>query len=101
MSKLALPAVDFVTSMEEARDFCVGGLPHAIIFESVLRGDRFDELRSEVESERANVVFIELIEEGNAFEVSGFGEVNIARVGRDVISASLSSALMFEMAKTN
>ncbi len=92
--------VDFVNSVEEARDFCRGGLPHAIIIESVLRGDRFNDLRNEVESDGAEVVFIEIIEEGNTFEISGFGGLSMARVGRDAILTSLPSALMFELAKT-
>ncbi|MBX3623050.1 MAG: hypothetical protein KF891_24030 [Rhizobacter sp.] len=92
--------VDFVNSVDEAREFCRGGLPHAIVIESVLRGDRFNALRSEVESESADVVFIEIIEEGNTFEISGFGGLSMARVGRDAILTSLPSALMFELAKT-
>ncbi len=92
--------VDFVNSVDEARDFCRGGLPHAIVIESVLRGDRFNELRNEIGSEVAEVAFIEIIEEGNTFEISGFGGLSMARVGRDAILTSLPSALMFELAKT-
>jgi len=92
--------VDFVNSVEEAREFCRSGLPHAIVIESVLRGERFNALRSEVGSESAEVVFIEIIEEGNAFEISGFGNLSMARVGRDAILTSLPSALLFELAKT-
>jgi hypothetical protein len=92
--------VDFVNSVEEARDFCRGGLPHAIVIESVLRGDRFNDLRREIDAEGAEVVFIEIIEEGNTFEISGFGGLSMARVGRDAILTSLPSALMFELAKT-
>ena len=44
-------------------------------------------------------VFIEIIEEGNTFEMSGFSGSNVARVGRDVIDSSLPSALMFELSK--
>jgi hypothetical protein len=92
--------VDFVNSVEEAREFCRGGLPHAIVIEAVLRGDRFNELRAEIDAEGAEVVFIEIIEEGSAFEISGFGGRNTARVGRDAILTSLPSALMFELSKT-
>lgn len=92
--------VDFVSSVDEAREFCSGGLPHAIIIESVLRGDRFNQLRRDIDAEGAEVVFIEIIEEGHTFEISGFGSHSMARVGRDAIHASLPSALMFELAKT-
>jgi hypothetical protein len=92
--------VDFVNSVDEAREFCRGGLPHAIVIESALRGDRFNELRAEVENDGADVVFVEIIEEGNSFEISGFGGLNMARVGRDAILSSLPSALLFELSKT-
>lgn len=92
--------VDFVNSVEEAREFCRGGLPHAVVIESVLRGERFNEMRREIDAEGAEVVFIEIIEEGNTFEISGFGGLSMARVGRDAILTSLPSALMFELAKT-
>ena len=42
---------------------------------------------------------IEIIEEGNTFEMSGFSGSSVARVGRDVIASSLPSALMFELSK--
>ncbi len=93
--------VDFVNSVEEGREFCRGGLPHAIIIESVLRGARFNELRADAESGPGEVVFIEIIEEGNTFEISGFGGLSMARVGRDAILSSLPSALMFELAKVH
>lgn len=92
--------VDFVNSVDEAREFCRGGLPHAIVIESVLRGERFNEMRRDIDAEGAEVVFIEIIEEGNTFEISGFGGLSMARVGRDAILTSLPSALMFELAKT-
>jgi CheY-like chemotaxis protein len=38
--------VDFVNSMEDARQFCRNGAPHAVIMESILRGDTFHQLRS-------------------------------------------------------
>jgi hypothetical protein len=92
--------VDFAGSIDEAREFCMGGLPHAIVIESVLRGARFNNFRQEIKVSEPSVVFIELIEEGSVFEISGFGGLDMARVGRDAIGSSLPSALMFELAKT-
>ena len=91
--------IDFVNSVQEAREFCRGGLPHAIVIEAALRGDRFNDLRHECAANGAEVVFVEIVEEGNTFEISGFGGVSMARVGRDAITASLPSALMFELSK--
>jgi hypothetical protein len=91
--------VDFVNSVDEAVEFCRDGLPHAIVIEGIQRGERFAQLREEISAEVPDFVFIEIIEEGNAFEMSGFSGSSVARVGRDVIASSLPSALMFELSK--
>jgi hypothetical protein len=91
--------IDFVGSVGEAVGFCEDGLPHAIIFEAVLRGERLDQLAEEIRGELPSFSFIEIVEEGNTFEMSGFSGSNVARVGRDVIDSSLPSALMFELSK--
>jgi len=91
--------IDFVGSVDEAAEFCRDGLPHAMIIESIQRGEKFASLREEISNEVPDFVFIEIIEEGNTFEMSGFSGSNVARVGRDVIDSSLPSALMFELSK--
>ena len=91
--------VDFVNTVEEAAEFCREGLPHAIIIESIQNGERFGLLREEISAEVPEFVFIEIIEEGATFEMSGFSGSTMARVGRDVLSSSLPSALMFELSK--
>lgn len=91
--------VDFVNSVDEAKTFCQEGLPHAIIIESVLRGERFDDMADFISAERPDFVFIEIVEEGSTFEISGFTGTGFARVGRDAIINSLPSALAFELSK--
>jgi hypothetical protein len=91
--------VDFVNSIEEAVDFCREGLPHAVVIESIQNGKRFGRFRAEITAEVPEFVFIEIIEEGNTFEMSGFGGSAMARVGRQAIDSSLPSALMFELTK--
>lgn len=91
--------IDLVGSVDEATEFCRDGLPHAIVYESALRGERFERLREEILAQAPEFVFIEIIEEGNVFEVSSFSGTGTARVGRDAIAASLPSALMFELTK--
>ena len=91
--------VDFVGSVKEAANFCKEGLPHAIIIESIQLGERFSAFRDEILSEVPDFVFIEIVEEGSAFEMSGLNGAEIARVGRAVIASSLPAALMFELAK--
>lgn len=91
--------VDFVGTIDEAAAFCREGLPHAIVVESIQSGERLAALRDEILAEVPDFVFIEIVEEGNAFEMSGFSGASMARVGRDVLATSLPSALLFELSK--
>jgi len=91
--------IDFVNSVDEAVAFCSEGLPHAVVIESILTGSRFEQFRDEISAEVPDFVFIEIVEEGAAFEMSGFGGTT-ARVGRDVLATSLPSALLFELSKS-
>ncbi len=91
--------IDVVPSIAEAAQFCHDGLPHAIVYESALGGERFEELRDGLLAEAPELAFIEIAEEGNDFEISSFTGAHATRVGRDAIVASLPSALMFELSK--
>ncbi|MDB6000384.1 MAG: hypothetical protein JWP52_2083 [Rhizobacter sp.] len=92
--------VDYVSSVEEAVDFCREGLPHAIVVEQALTGEDFLQLRSQIVSEVPEFAFIELVEDGTAFEISSFSSTQMTRVGRAVIRTSLPSALLFELSKS-
>lgn len=92
--------VDFVNGVEEAEEFCRDALPHAIIYESVLAGDRFHKLRVSISSEMPNFVFIEVAPEGSALQLSTSGQEGGARIGRDAVMQSLPSALIFELSRT-
>ena len=43
--------------------------------------------------------FIQIVEEGQAFEMSDTGTGQIARVGRGAIDTALSAVLLFELSK--
>jgi CheY-like chemotaxis protein len=91
--------VDFVNSVDEAVSFCREGLPHAIIIEAIQNGERFAAFRDDITDEVPGFVFIEILEEGSVFEMSGFNAAGMARIGRDVVASSLPSALVFELSK--
>ena len=63
--------VDFVGSIDEAASFCREGLPHAIIIDSIQKGSRFTHFRDEILAEVPDFVFIEILEQGSTFEMSG------------------------------
>lgn len=92
--------IDFVGSVDEATAFCNDGLPHAIVYEAALAGERLDALIELVRGQASEFVFIEIIEEGELFEVSSFSGNGIARVSRDAIAASLASALTLELSRS-
>ena len=92
--------VDLVSSIEEATDFCRDGLPHAIIVEGILNGERLRKLRSDITAEMPEFPFIEIIEEGATFTMSGFGGAPMGRVGRDAIDSALPSVLMYELSRS-
>ncbi len=91
--------VDFVSSVGEAAQFCREALPHAIVFESSLRGQRFDQLVASIRKEIPEFVLVEVLEEGSVFELSTTGHTGVARVGREAVLTSLPSALVYELAR--
>lgn len=91
--------VDFVTSLDECTEFCSEGLPHAIVIEASLKGSRFQQLMSDIRAEVPEFVFIEIEEQGAAFQISSVSPTGIARVGRDAILGSLPSALVYELTR--
>ena len=91
--------IDLVNSLEEAQAFCRKGAPDAIIVESALRGEHFDDLQADLLAKNPEVAFVEIIEEGDVFEVSGFSATSMAKVGRDAIASGLPSALAYELSK--
>jgi hypothetical protein len=93
--------VDFVASVDEAREFCGGGLPHAIVYEAALAGENFRKLRAEWSREVPSLAFIEIGEEGRELQVNDVGGQRTSRVGRDVVASGLPSALLFELAQAN
>ena len=92
--------IDMVASVDEAADFCHEGLPHAIVVEGILRGERLKQLRQEIIAEVPDFAFVEIVEEGSQFEMSGTGNRSVARVGRGAIESALPSVLMFELSKS-
>jgi DNA-binding response OmpR family regulator len=91
--------VDFVTSLEEAEQFCRSSMPHAIVYDALLRGERFERLRNEWLTEVPNLAFVQLAESGHAFELLNVDGRQFASVGRDAIMQQLPSALSFELSR--
>jgi hypothetical protein len=91
--------VDFVTSIEEAREFCDGGMPHALLYENALAGDRFDRLRKELLADMPHLVFVELADDGQGVETRTAGALRYSRVSLGSAIESLPPTLMFELSR--
>jgi hypothetical protein len=91
--------IDYVSSVEEARTFCQGGMPHAVVHESTLGVESFERLRRELLASVPMLAFIQVTESGKAFEVLNVGGRQFASVGRDAVMQSLPAALQFELAR--
>lgn len=91
--------VDNVATVEEAREFCNGGMPHAVLHESALGGERFEKLRAELLAEMPQLVFIELTEDGQGMQTRKVGARQFTCVGRNAIIESLPPALIFELSR--
>lgn len=91
--------IDYVNTVEEAREFCRGGIPHAVLHESALGGERFERLRLDLFAEMPKLVFIELAEDGQGLQTQRVSEREYSRVGRDAIIESLPAALMYELSR--
>jgi len=82
--------LDFVTSVEEARVFCRGGMPHAVVVESALAGAAFERLRAELEKLTGKQVQLNILEVKNP-------EVDAQLVAQG-IAEQLSSRVSFRRA---
>lgn len=91
--------IDYVNTVEEAREFCNGGMPHAILHESALGGERFERLRLDLLADMPQLVFIELSEDGQGLQTQQVGGRPGSRVSRGSIIESLPPALMFELSR--
>ena len=91
--------LDFVGSVDEAREFCAGGLPHAVVYESTLGGGHMQRLMAELAQESPSLAFIEIAEQGRPFEVMNLLGRERSRVSKHALAEALPKALMFELAR--
>jgi len=92
-------AVDFVASIDEAFGFCLDTTPDAVVYESALGGQRFEQLRVELQRLNSDVALVEIAEEGEDFTLSDLQNPQ-ARVGREALTR-LPAALLFELTRAH
>ncbi len=90
--------IDFVGSVVEAEAFCHDGLPHAMVYESSLAGERFERLRADMLAQVPQLAFVQIVETGKSFEVLSVGGRQFSSVCRESIVDALPAAMLYEMA---
>jgi hypothetical protein len=85
--------------IEQARDAMRHRMPSLIVIDSDLKGSAFDNFRKEVLRDVMEFPFVEISADSNSFDMSGFDEMSMAKVGRGNIRETLGTAVMFELAK--
>lgn len=91
--------LDYVGTVDEARSFCLGGMPHAVIYEGAIGGGAMRRLMTELWAETPMLAFIEIGEQGRPFEVTNVGGREQSRVALGALAEALPQALMFELAR--
>lgn len=92
-------ASDSVVDLLQAREAMRSRMPNLIVVDSELKGEDFDAFRREILREVFEFPFVEISPDDSSFDMSGFGEFSMAKVGRGNIREALGTAVMFELAK--
>ena len=87
--------VDF----EQARQAVRSRMPNLIVVDAEIKDEEFDLFRRELLREVFEFPFVEISPDDSSFDMSGFGEFSMAKVGRGNIREALGTAVMFELAK--
>ena len=90
---------DSVVDFVQARDAIKGRMPNLIVVDSEIKGADFEAFRRELLREVFEFPFVEISPDDSSFDMSGFGEFSMAKVGRGNIREALGTAVMFELAK--
>jgi hypothetical protein len=90
---------DSVVDFNQARDAIKGRMPNLIVVDSEIKDEDFERFRDELLREVFEFPFVEISPDDSSFDMSGFGEFSMAKVGRGNIREALGTAVMFELAK--
>jgi hypothetical protein len=88
---------DYLASVDEAREFCRDGLPHAVVYDAVLAGAPMSELRQSLRAEAPSLAVIEVAEGLRGYTPAQACDDAVARVGRSTLGSTLPAALVCEI----
>ena len=90
---------DSVVDFHQAREAVKSRMPNLIVVDSEIKDDAFESFRHDLLREVFEFPFVEISPDDSSFDMSGFGEFSMAKVGRGNIREALGTAVMFELAK--
>ncbi len=90
---------DSVVDFNQAREAIKSRMPNLIIVDSEIKDEAFESFRRDLLREVLEFPFVEISPDDSSFDMSGFGEFSMAKVGRGNIREALGTAVMFELAK--
>lgn len=90
---------DSVVDFGQAREAVKSRMPNLIIVDAEIKDEAFEAFRNELLREVFEFPFVEISPDDSSFDMSGFGEFSMAKVGRGNIREALGTAVMFELAK--
>lgn len=90
---------DSVVDFNQARDVIKSRMPNLIVVDSEIKDVAFESFRRDLLREVFEFPFVEISPDDSSFDMSGFGEFSMAKVGRGNIREALGTAVMFELAK--
>lgn len=90
---------DSVVDFRQAREAILARMPALIVVDAEIKDHEFDQFRRELLREVFEFPFVEISPDDSSFDMSGFGEFSMAKVGRGNIREALGTAVMFELAK--
>lgn len=93
-------SADSVVDLIQAREATAHRMPSLVVVDAVLKGPEFDQFRRGLMRDAMDMPFVEISPDASSFDMSGFGEMAMAKVGRGNIREALGTAVMFELAKT-
>lgn len=93
--------LDFVSTVEEASEFCRGGLPHILVHEAALGGLRLARLRTELLAEEPRLGWLQVTEDGRGVELREVQGRATLCIGAESLEEGLSAALMAALAQAH
>jgi hypothetical protein len=93
-------SADGVVDLQQARETLTRRTPNVVVIDADLKGPEFDQFRRVLLREAMDVPCVEISSDDTSFDMSGFGELSMAKVGRGNIRGALGTAVMFELAKS-